>query len=668
MKNLQERIAELYRRYDYPGHKEELILFVLKVVLTKYLVDHQLLDFSRWQAKLKGSFTVDRIMACWAGGEKPDDHWHAEGKVRLGEEIWADVEAFVEDPELSLADTGASLFEEVYTACLQRAHQKREGIFYTPAVIADYMAEQLPALGAGEKVIDLACGSGALLLSVYHRVISNCSPEEESERHRELLTACLYGVDTDPLAALVTRLTLALQRGDYCFPRHIYGGDGLDKEMFAGEKFAAVIGNPPYLGHKAVDSAAVLALRRDYAGVYADKSDLAYCFFQRGLELLVPGGTLVFLTARYYYEAYFAKHLRTYLQTHSSIEKIIDFGGLRIIDGIGVDPAITVLSAGAPQADQQIIVSRFTKAVGRLHGAETYLEDLRTGDETYYQSFTIAQRDLRADLWRFYDPAAEGIIAKLEGHCPFTLGDIAETFQGVITGCDKAFVISEEERRKYPQELCHPWIKNKDVRAFGVAAPSAWLLYTTGVRQIEAYPQVEARLAGYAAKLYNRREVKNGKVPWYAPQWGRDRRLFTAKKIIYPYKAAINRFAVDEDGVFFSADVYGLVLKNSLLGGYREEVLTILLNTRLYTYYFQSFAKKLGYRLYEYYPNTLKKLKIPDLPTEISERLGELYDKILSQSTNDEKAVLDTLWAADVELMNYFGLSPQEQQIIADYK
>lgn len=37
----------------------------------------------------------------------------------------------------------------------------------------------------------------------------------------------------------------------------------------------------------------------------------------------------------------------------------------------------------------------------------------------------------------------------------------------------------------------------------------------------------------------------------------------------------------------------------------------LILNSPIYEFYFKTFGKKLGGNLYEYYPNTLMKLKIP---------------------------------------------------------
>ena len=74
------------------------------------------------------------------------------------------------------------------------------------------------------------------------------------------------------------------------------------------------------------------------------------------------------------------------------------------------------------------------------------------------------------------------------------------------------------------------------------------------------------------------------------------------------YKSADSRFVLDK-GNYFSADVYSLVLKENEVISY--EFLKTLLNSKIYEFYFKTFAKKLGGKLYEYYPNNLNRLYIP---------------------------------------------------------
>lgn len=671
MKALMEQITKLYKRYDFLNKKDELILFVLKSLLVRILADQNKIELSKNNSKqLKQSFTFQTILGLWANRDLTGDGWPRERSIALDKPLWTDVEAFLDQSAGMLKNkTPARVLSDAYQTLLKRNHRKSRGIFYTPSVIGGYMSEL--ALADKDdyselKVIDIACGCGVLLDAVYDAVMSRVPPNEKSKRHQELLTRGLWGFDTDPLAVLVTRLTLILKGDEYICPEHIVQADGL-APLKEKDTFDIIIGNPPYIGHKEVDSEYIHTIKERYAAVYSDKSDLSYCFFQQGYEVLKPGGRLVFLTSRYFYEAYYAQKLRRFITTHFAINDIIDFNGLRVIEGAGIDPTISIFTKGAAE-DNQFNVYRFKKTAAHFQDTSVYIEDLERGTQKTYESFTLKSRDLSDTLWRLNNPLETQIVKKIEDKSPFTLGDMVRSFQGIITGCDKAFILNAEEAAAFPRELCHPWIKSRHLQAFFVEPTDMQLLYTNGIKTIEDYPKIIHRLESYAEKLGNRRETKKGKLPWYALQWSRDPSLFTGKKILYPYKSKDNRFSVDRNGLFFSADIYGMVLKDLLYINISEEILTLLLNTKLYTFYFQSFAKKMGYALYEYYPNTLNKLKIPDLSSELIHQLSEIYAKIEDHNTHparkSDRVIVEQLAVADDLLAKAFDLSKEERQVI----
>jgi adenine-specific DNA-methyltransferase len=104
---------------------------------------------------------------------------------------------------------------------------------------------------------------------------------------------------------------------------------------------------------------------------------------------------------------------------------------------------------------------------------------------------------------------------------------------------------------------------------------------------------------------------------------------------VFPYKSSSNRFALDK-GSFFSADIYCLLLKNE--SSYSYNFLLRLLNSRVYEYYFKTFAKKLGDNLYEYYPNNLMKLRIPPF-TNIEEETDAFLSKYF-ELTSSEMSII----------------------------
>ena len=146
----------------------------------------------------------------------------------------------------------------------------------------------------------------------------------------------------------------------------------------------------------------------------------------------------------------------------------------------------------------------------------------------------------------------------------------------------------------------------------------------------------------YKERLNRRREYKNGSRLWYQLQWGRDPKLFLKDKIVYPYKSKSNRFAIDKGGNFCSADVYSFVLKEEV-SDYTLAFILGVLNSELYEFYFKLFAKKMGSGIYDYYPNTVMDLKLPDYQAckdieSLSLKLMDLYEK---SEKNDHIKILE---------------------------
>src|SRR5208337_2381678 len=127
--------------------------------------------------------------------------------------------------------------------------RKAGGVYYTPSYIVEYIVAQTvarqiegrsPAQLAGPKdrppfrVLDMACGSGSFLLGAYHRLLDHClnwytehKPENFEkavykdsrnshwrltvEEKKRILTTHIFGVDIDPQAVEVTKLSLLLK-------------------------------------------------------------------------------------------------------------------------------------------------------------------------------------------------------------------------------------------------------------------------------------------------------------------------------------------------------------------------------------------------------------------------------------------------------------------------
>ena len=242
--------------------------------------------------------------------------------------------------------------------------KKAGGVYYTPTHIVDYIVEQTvgellkgktPRQAAKLKILDPACGSGSFLLGAYQYLLdwhSNFYQSEGPEKHRNVLfegfggvwrltTAerkrillnNIYGVDLDPQAVEVTKLSLLLKvlegesEGSLATQMQMFqervlpnlgnnikcgdsliGPDFNDNEQmsFLDEEvrysintfdwhteypeimkkggFDAVIGNPPYIFGEYHNQKAKQYFRTHFA-LARNQYDTYWLFIERGLNL-----------------------------------------------------------------------------------------------------------------------------------------------------------------------------------------------------------------------------------------------------------------------------------------------------------------------------------------------------------------------------------------------
>ncbi len=635
---LQAKINQFPKERQEP---EEVLLFLLKALTVKFLDNNERIDFLEHQSALKESFTFTRIFAIWNQGPLEEPFYPEKGQ-KIAEPLWAWMISFIGDLPL-LKDENTDIIGAIYEQQVIGSHKKNQGVFYTPRLIADFMVGRLDLKGGADvKILDPACGSGMLLSASYDylfkHLMRGAGQLEKRAIHQSLLEKTLAGIDRDQGACLVTKLVLILKGQTFINPLGIHHGDILCHDLIKNQSIDLVIANPPYVGHKEIDPTYMAALKKKYPLVYRDKGDLSYCFVYRSWELLKNKGQVIYISSRYFLEAHFAAGLRDFMAKHLEIQELIDFNGNRVIEGVGVDLAILKLKKRqAIDKDHQVLVRRFKIPGDHAFKKSALVGELALKKSKSFEHYFVDQKQLTQAAWRLYKPITKEIINRVEEKSPLFLSQVGETFQGMISGMDKAFIFDNLPFELKDRSCLKPWLKNKDVHANCLNKASKVLVYTDGIADIEEETDLFAYLLGHQEKLKNRRECRLGKRPWYFLQWGRKLLNFERKKIIFPYKAAHNRFALDDQGSCFSADIYGLVLKEQSV--YCEEILAFLLNSRLYNYYFKSYAKKLGHNLYEYYPNTVLKLKIPVFNSQELNQIKDYYGILkVKQNRHDQYA------------------------------
>ncbi|MDR0880554.1 MAG: N-6 DNA methylase [Clostridioides sp.] len=556
-----------------------------------------------------------------------------------------------------------------YEKSLSTSLKKNTGTYYTPRYIIDYIMEK--TLSGHDivdnpypKVLDPACGCGNFLLVAYEVLYKLISQNldvlaekygsdywNKKNIHNHIVKNCIYGFDIDRSATNIFKDCLMDEiEGIMC-------GDG-DRDVESSKldvreliqkssnikvvdslkyepkmKFDYIIGNPPYIGHKNIDFSYKKFLSESYRDVYVDKSDLYYCFFKRIDELLTTQGVSSIIIPRYFLESPSAKNLRKYISRNLSTFECVDFLGAKVFKNIGISSCIyTFGKSNSPKGENWI--HDYTLKYYDMHNYKMNSEDL---DEKEAKVFRIVDEeiDISDDFdiseeikfgtfehmnlkmnddgsWLIAGAPEESILSKINKKCEFTLDDIVESFQGIITGCDRAFVYKsgDEILDRVGDKYTKRWIKSKNIKKYLIGESRHFLVYSDLIAEEETKNYFKSQIYKYKDKLMNRRECRNNSRQWYELQWGRTPGQFERIKIMYPYKSKENRFAIDYCSCFSSADVYSFYIKEEYNDVFSYEYLVGLLNSNVYDRYYKINAKKMSKGIYDYYPNKVLQMKI----------------------------------------------------------
>lgn len=568
-----------------------------------------------------------------------------------------------------------------------RRDRKGKGVYYTPLQVVDRITEKLLSeidLSANPyiKILDPACGTGLFLIKAFQVLKRKFEENYETilDRNKELeavlkkdgigsfiLENNLWGADIDREALDAAAEMLMKLAGRECRVNlvccdSLISGSKAQisfyEEMFGEEyqlwnnSYDYIIGNPPYIGHKQVSGEYKQVLQKLYKGIYKDKSDISYCFIKKGIDLLKDGGSLSYITSRYFMEGPSAAGLRKYITDRCTVTEVIDFYGDNVFQDAGVAACIITLKKGSRDTEASIFKQR--QGI-KVNEHELFLP-------SNFEHFKVRVKELKDEGWVLLSPEKYEIFSMAEAGGSLRLAEIADSYQGIITGCDKAFILSGSEIKdnNIEEALLKPWIKNSDIRKHGIKAADKFLIYSDFIKDEKDFPNAISYISRYRDKLLNRRECRKGLRKWYQLQWGRVNEVFDTPKIVYPFKSSSSRFAVDKSGNYCSADVYSLKLKKEYEGRITLEYIAAVLNSRLLEFYFKCYAKKISKHLYDYYPNTVLRMKIP-VPGEGSTIIKMVH---LLENCKNENSIKTVTYEIDREIYKLYGLNEKQIKIV----
>jgi hypothetical protein len=525
------------------------------------------------------------------------------------------------------------------------------GVVYTRREVCEPMVRLLlePLLASGRhvtslRICDPAIGEGAFVVEVV-RVLAEAMGD--SPRTRRLVAeSCIHGVDVDPRAVAAARDAVERFVGSSvpALRDHLRVGDALSIEW--PDKFDALVANPPYVRQELLANKQALRRFASYDGV----ADLYVYFIELALRiadrycLIVPNK---WMTAAY------GRKLRDLLAGSGSVEGIVDFAeGLTLFEDADAFPCILWGQRGTRSE-----VAHATRVTTQISVAKALA---RTGAPHPRSRWT-------AEPWHIDTRADAELLAALRGRGP-TLGELigSRWSRGVVTGCNRAFVIDEAARAQLLADepeaaaLVRPFIKGRDIRRWRAAASERYVLLVDRGTSLAKLPRLRAHLAKFRDALEPRPPEhrgtwhgrKPGKYRWYELQ---DPVVPLAKsrapRLLYQDIQTAAACALDTSGDLVP-DTTVWILPSS------DRFLLAVLCSPLYFWYARrrfppalngAVRPKLEY---------MRALPIATPPVALREEIERIVDAQLCEVDPERDAALADL------VCTAYGLSPSERAVV----
>ncbi|MBA3474455.1 MAG: Eco57I restriction-modification methylase domain-containing protein, partial [Rubrobacter sp.] len=435
------------------------------------------------------------------------------------------------------------------------------------------------------------------------------------DEKKRILLNNIYGVDIDPQAVEVTKLSLLLkvlegeseaslatqlrmfqERALPDLDNNIKTGNSLigpdfyeDEQMmlldeeehyrinvfdwqaafpqvFEGDSpgFDAVIGNPPYIRIQALKEFAPVEVehyKEAYRAAGKGNYDIYVVFVERGLQLLNRNGRLGYILPHKFFKAKYGAPVRELISAGKHLSEVVHFGDEQVFAGAMTYTALLFLESASREQ------FRFVKVPDLI--AWRVSGEAAEGE--------VSTMNVTADDWNFVIGSGADLFERLR-QMPVKLGDVAHIFVGLQTSADKAYVLKGSGEPEdglvnvrdwdggewsLEREAVKPFLN--DVSVFGFERPESrhWLVFpyklfgeraelVPASEMSSSYPRTWEYLKSKEESLRRRESGKADNERWYGYIYRKNLTSFEAPKLVVQVVSRIGRYAYDDTGIYFT--------------------------------------------------------------------------------------------------------------------
>ena len=556
---------------------------------------------------------------------------------------------------------------------------KETGATFTPPKLADFISDKILAHYKPNnemlKVLDPACGEGALLAAISRKLILKDIKFELTgfdSNNQFLKTACT-NLEFLPNTVSLLNKDFLEQVGAESKQTNLFNQNELGSSI--NGTIDMIIANPPYVRTQ--------ILGADYAQKISKKFnlkgrvDLYYPFLVAMTYALKENGLIGVITSNRYLSTKSGISIRKFLKENFEILEIIDLGDTKLFQA-AVLPAIFI---GRKKCNAQNRYSPFTKIYEELNGfngeitkVPDFYDVLNFKEDGYFEtnnkkykktSGKIKFINSKDHYWALLSNQEDKWINRINESTKTRISDFFKVRVGIKTTADKVFIRQNWNEQKFipekkllkdliSQENIEPWSISDD-KKLSVLYPH----FSEGGKKktidIDKYPRAKQYLLEYEEKLKSRKYLIDAGRQWFEIWVPQNPMFWDLPKLVFPDISSYPRFHFDESKRIVNGNCYWMVAQNP------KEINMLLLiqgvaNSLLMTKYHDlMFNNKLYSGRRRYFTQYVEKYPIPDINSSASKQIISLVKKLNDCTDFEEKSLKEKL---EIKVAESFGVEP----------
>lgn len=510
---------------------------------------------------------------------------------------------------------------EFFEALLDVDKKTENGIVFTPKYISDYIVAAVVDTNPWDKskyFIDPGCGGGIFLVSAAELLCTRYGLNIDT-----VIEKYIFGIDIEEdnvrRCILALKLLSAKHGGNYSDIKcNICCCDSLRTKWaskFGIDKFAYIIGNPPYVNPHDMSPETIKFLKNTFKTTKTGVFNIFYAFIEHAMYNLSADGVLGYIVPNNFLTIKSAYDLRNWIQTQRVLYKVLDLDINMVFKPVRTYSCILLLTKNKQNVFNYHVMEK-------CENIETSLYALT------FNSMDISRLD--ASGWKLVDEHTRRNLDKIENNM-ISIKPFIRT--GIATLKDAVFMVNHDvngyfkligfEKLYIENDLVKPIYKISDLKLYDTIKEAERYIIFPYIKNQQGYTLIsEENLSSkypltYKALLACKDELdardkgKPNPQGWYA--YGRTQGLNKyGRKLLFPTFVKHPKFMYveNEDALFCNG--YG-VFENDR---FELDILSKILNSAVMRYYVSNTSYSIEGGYYCYQKKYIERFSIPWLSEE----------------------------------------------------